>query len=374
MAHIRQIEVRATSKHYRVICGEGALASASSEVTRVAAGSRCYVLTSPRVWKHCGGQVKKAIGALVRANPILFDDRESSKNLATIERICRALARAGADRGSTIIAVGGGVVGDVVGFVAASYLRGVGLIHIPTTLVAQVDSAVGGKTGVNLPEGKNLVGAFYQPDLVIVDPQLLRSLPPREFRSGLYEVIKYAVIGDAKLFRVLEDQLDLVLSGDAAILSDLIPRCIAAKAHITARDERESGLREVLNFGHTFGHAIETISRYRGFLHGEAVGWGMIAAVFLELAEGRLPLSDGARIIRLIRRVGPMPRLPRSSAKQLLATMRADKKARNGKVRFVLASGIGKVERGIELPDSLVAAVWRELSSLPAATKVSSAS
>jgi 3-dehydroquinate synthase len=303
------------------------------------------------------------------SEPILFDVREVSKILATVERVCRALARAGADRRCVIIAVGGGVVGDVAGFVAATYLRGVGLVHVPTTLVAQVDSAIGGKTGVNLPEGKNLAGAFYQPDLVIADARLLRTLPAREYRSGLYEVIKYGVIGDAGLFRMLEREMDRLLARDSASLKEVIPRCVSMKARITAKDEREARLREVLNFGHTFGHAIETLSRYRGFLHGEAVGWGMIAAVFLGLASGHLLLPDGARIIRLVRRVGALPPLPKASATELLAAMRTDKKSRGGKMRFVLARGIGRVERGVELEDSLVTAVWRELAALPVAAK-----
>jgi 3-dehydroquinate synthase len=374
MDHARQIRVSAASKHYSAICGEGALGIARRDLTRIAAGARCFVLSSPTVWKHCGAEVRKALRSAGAAAPILFDDREAAKSLATVERLCRALARAGADRRCVIIAVGGGVIGDVAGFVAATYLRGVKLIQVPTTLVAQVDSAIGGKTGVNLPEGKNLVGAFYQPDLVIADQRLLRTLPAREFRSGLYEVIKYAAIGDAKLFRTLEENLERILARDSAILADVIARCVAMKARITAMDERESGPREILNFGHTYGHAIETLSKYRGFLHGEAVGWGMIAAVFLGLASGHLLLPDGARIIRLIRRVGPLPILPKASAKDLLATMRGDKKSRGGQIRFVLARGVGRVERGVELPDDLVTAVWRELSTLPTAAKASSLS
>ncbi len=337
----------------------------------MASNGRCFVLSSPTVWKHCGAAIRKSLGSLCSAPPILFDDREAAKNLATVERLCRALARAGADRRSVIIAVGGGVVGDVAGFVAATYLRGVKLVHVPTTLVAQVDSAIGGKTGVNLPKGKNLVGAFYQPDLVIADQRLLGTLPAREFRSGLYEIIKYAAIGDAKLFRALEENLDRIFARDSEILGDVIPRCVAMKARITAMDERESGPREILNFGHTYGHAIETLSKYRGFLHGEAVGWGMIAAVFLGLASGHLLLPDGARIIRLIRRVGPLPKLPKASGKDLLVRMRGDKKSRGGKIRFLLVRGIGRVERGVELPDDLVTAVWKELSNLPTAAKTS---
>ena len=198
--------------------------------------------------------------------PILFDDSEAAKRLSTVEAIARALVRAGADRHSVLVAVGGGVVGDVAGFAAATYLRGVRLVHIPTTLVAQVDSSIGGKTGVNLPEGKNLVGAFYPPKLVIADPNLLRTLPHREFRSGLYEVVKYGVIADARAFRISRK----AHAGGAAARPWqrsrwIIPRCAAIKAHVVSEDEREGGLRQILNFGHTIGHALEAVTGYRRF-------------------------------------------------------------------------------------------------------------
>ncbi len=295
---------------------------------------------------------------------ILFDDRESAKNLATVERICRKLAHARADRRCILVGAGGGVVGDVAGFVAAFYLRGVRLVHVPTTLVAQVDSSIGGKTGVDLPEGKNMVGAFYQPEFVIADSEILKTLPGREYRSGLYEVIKYGVIGDPALFTQLERDMNKLLRRDSATLDALIPRCVATKARITSLDERESGLRETLNFGHTMGHALETVTRYRVFLHGEAVAWGMIAATLLSVAAAGLPLDDAARIIHLVRRAGRLPSLPKVSAGRLLSAMRSDKKSRGGRLRFVLAKRIGSVHIGRELPDVLIAEVWRELSRL----------
>jgi 3-dehydroquinate synthase len=292
---------------------------------------------------------------------ILFDDREAAKNLSTVENVCRRLVRAGADRHALLIAVGGGVVGDVAGFVAASYLRGVSLAHVSTTLVAQVDSSIGGKTGVNLQEGKNLVGAFYPPRLVLSDPRFLDTLPDREYRSGLYEVVKYGVIGDRALFVYLEKNLEKLLRRDAQALAWVIARCARAKARIVSRDERESGLREVLNFGHTFAHAIESATRYRKYLHGEAVGWGMIAAGALSERVGLLQSADVARIVRLILPVGSLPRLPHISAAKLVAAMRSDKKSRGGRLRFVLASRIGTVVTGKEIPDSVVAEVWTGL-------------
>jgi 3-dehydroquinate synthase len=274
-----------------------------------------------------------------------------------------------------IVAVGGGVVGDVAGFVAASLLRGVALVHVPTTVVAQVDSSIGGKTGVNLPEGKNLFGAFYPPRLVLTDPELLRSLPDREFRGGLAEVIKHAIIADAAMFVMLEKDLENVLRRDRAALDELIPRNIQIKARVVSRDERESSLREILNFGHTFAHALESVTRYGRYQHGEAVAWGMIAASFLGHELGLTRADDVSRIVALIRRLGPLPPWPRVSAATLLKAMRSDKKARGGVVRFVLSPRIGEarsydsissniVERVLHFTPHLIAASSR-LSGSP---------
>jgi 3-dehydroquinate synthase len=358
------IKVHTPSKRYDVICGKGALRVATDKIANLGRSTGNFLLTSAKVRSACGRQLKRTLGSRVLTASIVFDDRESAKNLSTVEKVCRALVRAGADRKSILIAAGGGVVGDVAGFVAASYLRGVRLVHIPTTLVAQVDSSIGGKTGVNLPEGKNLAGAFYQPDLVIVDPLTLRTLPAREYRSGLYEVIKYGVIGDRSLFSCLERDLEKLLKRDEAALGYAIPRCIAAKARITSRDEKESGLREVLNFGHTFGHAIETVTRYRVFRHGEAVGWGMIAATLLGVVCTGLPVAYAARIIRLVRRVGALPLLPQCNVRKLLDAMRSDKKSRGGRLRFVVPMDIGRVKSGAEVPDDLLSTVWSELRAL----------
>jgi 3-dehydroquinate synthase len=259
-----------------------------------------------------------------------------------VEQITRSLCRAGADRQSLVVAVGGGVVGDVAGFAAAAFLRGVKLVHIPTTLVSQVDSSIGGKTGVNLPEGKNLVGSFYPPQLVLTDPELLRTLSDREFRGGLAEVIKHAIIADAEMFAILEKEMDKVLRRDRRTLSFLIPRNVEIKARVVSRDERESGLREILNFGHTFAHALESVTKYRRYQHGEAVAWGMIAASFLGHELGLTRAEDVSRIVALIRRLGPLPPWPRLPAAALLRAMRSDKKTRAGILRFVLSPRIGE--------------------------------
>jgi 3-dehydroquinate synthase len=288
---------------------------------------------------------------------VLFADGEAAKTLGTLEKVCRGLAASHLDRRGVIVALGGGVVGDVAGFAAASYLRGVRLVQVPTTLVAQVDAAIGGKTGVNLPEGKNLVGAFYQPSLVLVDPEVLRTLSARQYRSGIYEVIKYAILGDRHLFEFLENRMPLLLRQDRSVLDWVLPRCIAAKAQIVSRDERESGPREALNLGHTFGHALEALTRYRRFLHGEAVGWGLIAAARLAAAIQWLTDGDALRMEALVRRVGLLPGLPRMSPARWMQVMRDDKKSRGGRLRFILPRQIGEARAAENVPERALADV-----------------
>jgi 3-dehydroquinate synthase len=325
-----------------VLCGGNVLRSVGAQISLLGNHSSVHIVSSPKVWRALGKTVVRGLG---RRNPTvnhLMDDAESAKNLRTVESICRALVQSGADRRSLIVAVGGGVIGDVVGFAAASYLRGVDLVHVPTTVVAQVDSSIGGKTGVNLPEGKNLVGAFYPPRLILTDPTALRTLPEREFRGGLAEIIKHGIIADVEMFAYLETNISRVLRRDPSALEYLIPRNVAIKARIVSRDEHESGLREILNFGHTFAHALETVTRYRRYRHGEAVAWGMMAAALLGHEIGVTRADDVSRVVALVRRIGPLPPWPRVPAKNLIAAMRSDKKARHGKVRLVLTPGIGK--------------------------------
>jgi len=355
--------IRAASSFgaYTIHCGEGVLLRAASLIGRLGDSTGAFIVSSPHVWRHWGREIAHAIPARNRRRPILFDDAEASKRLATVEGIARQLVHMGADRDAILVAIGGGVVGDVAGFTAASYLRGVRLVHIPTTVVAQVDSAVGGKTGVDLPEGKNLVGAFYPPKLVVTDPAFLRTLPHREYRSGLYEVIKYGVIADLGLFQYLEDHLDMILRRDRRALARIITRSIAIKARVVSADERESGLRQILNFGHTLGHALEATTNYRRFLHGEAIGWGMICATLLAVAQGHLADHDAARIIRLIASVGPLPRLDPVRASSLRPILASDKKSRGGRVRWVLPKRIGKTGWGVEVPWPTVARAFTEL-------------
>ena len=355
------IEIKSSAGPYVFFCARGSLANSAALVKRLGDTTGVFVLSSPRIWRYWG----KALAAKIPGarRPILFDDREQRKRLSTVEAIARALVRCGADRHSVLIAVGGGVVGDVAGFAASTYLRGVRLVHVPTTLVAQVDSSIGGKTGVNLPEGKNLVGSFYPPKLVVADPNLLQTLPHREFRSGLYEVVKYGVIADAELFRFLEKRMAAVLRRDLSALCWLIPRCAAIKARVVNQDEHESGLRQILNFGHTVGHGLEAVTGYRRFLHGEAIGWGMIAATLLAVAMEHLREDDAVRIIRLVASIGPLPSLGKIRASRLRPILAGDKKARGGRVLWVLPRRIGKTEWGIDVPWQVVA---RSFAALPA--------
>src|SRR2546422_323583 len=332
---IKRISVKSSAGPYSIVSGAGVIHRAAKEIAALGQFSSVHTVSSPKVWRAMGKMVQRGLRLSKRNSIHLFDDAESAKNLRSVEHLTRSLCRAGADRKSLIVAVGGGVVGDVAGFAAAAYLRGVALVHVPTTVVAQVDSSIGGKTGVNLPEGKNLFGAFYPPRLVLTDPELLRTLPDREFRGGLAEIVKHAVIADAAMFAMLEKNLERVLRRDRAALGELIPRNIQIKARVVSRDERESGLREILNFGHTFAHALESVTRFRRYQHGEAVAWGMIAASFLGHELGLTRADDVSRIVALIRRLGPLPAWPRVPTATLLKAMRSDKKARGGVVRFV---------------------------------------
>jgi 3-dehydroquinate synthase len=338
----KRIPVKSSAGPYSVVSGAGVIRRAAQEIAKLGRFSSVHVVSSPKVWCAVGKSVQRGLRLPKDGAVHLFDDAESAKNLRSVERITRSLCRAGADRRSLVVAVGGGVVGDVAGFAAAAYLRGVKLVHIPTTLVAQVDSSIGGKTGVNLPEGKNLVGAFYPPQLVLTDPDLLRTLSDREFRGGLAEVIKHGVIADAQMFAFLEKNIEKVLRRDRQILGFLIPRNAQTKARVVSRDERESGLREILNYGHTFAHALESVTKYRRYQHGEAVAWGMIAAAFLGHELGLTRADDVSRIVALIRRLVPLPRWPHVASTSLLNAMRSDKKTRAGILRFVLSPRIGE--------------------------------
>jgi 3-dehydroquinate synthase len=304
-----------------------------------------FVVTTADVWDLHGARLSAALeGRPYPYKVLCFPGGESRKRLAEVEALAERMVEAGGDRSSVIIAFGGGIAGDLAGFLAAIFMRGIPVIQIPTTLLAQVDAAVGGKTGANLVAGKNLIGSFHQPLAVLIDPDVLRTLPGREFRAGLYEIIKCGVIRDAKLFRLLDDSAREILLQDPALLEEIIAASVRIKAEVVTADEREGGLRRILNFGHTFGHALEAETRYERFLHGEAVAFGMHAATNLAALTGRLAAADANAIHRVVLKYGPIPSLEGIEANRLASRLVSDKKTVRGKVHFVLPIKIGEVE------------------------------
>lgn len=312
-----------------------------------------FVVTTADVWQLHGTKLSAALDG--RAYKVLcFPGGESRKRLAEVEALAERMVEAGGDRSSVVIAFGGGIVGDLAGFLAAIFMRGIPVIQIPTTLLAQVDAAVGGKTGANLVTGKNLIGTFHQPLAVLIDPDVLSSLPEREFRAGLYEIIKCGVIRDAKLFRLLEDSASKILLQDPALLEEIIAASVRIKAEVVTADEREGGLRRILNFGHTFGHALEAETRYERFLHGEAVAFGMHAATNLAELTGRLATSEAESIHNVVLKYGPIPSLKGIDATRLASRLVSDKKTVQGKVHFVLPVKIGEVEVTSGVADDVI--------------------
>ena len=332
------VEVCTGSRRYPIYIQHGLIARLGELVRAAQVGARAFIVSSPLVWKLHGREIGRA---LPTPEPILVPDGERNKQLPTVVRIYDALVHAQADRGSVIVAVGGGVIGDMAGFAAASYLRGIGLVHVPTTLLAQVDSAIGGKVGVNHPLGKNLIGAFYQPGLVAVDPTVLSTLPRREFRAGLYEVLKYGMTTSGPLFERLSHSMKAIFNRDPDVLVTMIAESCAIKAKVVSEDERETGPRRVLNFGHTAGHAMEAITRYRRFRHGEAIAYGMLVAAEVAVARGVLAETVRQALMRVIVELGPRPPIADLSTKHMLEAMRLDKKIVNGTLHYVLATDVG---------------------------------
>jgi 3-dehydroquinate synthase len=342
---VDRIRVSAAQGSYPVVIGDGAIDSLARELDALKLGPRRILVSSPRVWDFHGARFRK-LGA--DRTPILIEDGERYKNLNTVARILDALVKAQADRSTTLIAIGGGVIGDMVGFAAATYLRGIPIVHVPTTLLAQVDSAIGGKTGVNHPLGKNLIGSFHAPSLVVADPIVLDTLPRREFRAGLYEVIKYGVISDPTLLDRMRSSVTAIFNRDGDAIAPLVMASCRIKADVVSADERESGLRRILNFGHTVGHALEAVTKYKQFRHGEAIGYGMLAALNIGVARGLTPKSLLAEVEALIAQLGPLPSVSDISAKEVYAAIGRDKKVVAGTLHFIAASDRGKT---VELTD-----------------------
>ncbi len=341
---MQTIRVETPTAKYDVFVGTGLLAELAPRIERAVRRlpRRVFVLTSPEIWALWSKKFLRSFEqAGVEAPVTLFlPPGEQHKTVKSAERLLREMVKAGGDRGSLLIAFGGGIVGDVGGFVAATFMRGINYVQVPTTFLAQVDSSVGGKTGVNLPEGKNLVGSFHQPRAVFADIGVLGTLPDREMRAGLMESVKAGFIRDRALVRFMEEHAEEILAREPKALERVIAASVRMKADVVRRDERESGLRMILNFGHTVGHALEQATRYKTMLHGEAVAWGMVAALAVSRRRGTITGSQMERMEKLIYRYGPWPKLKVTAGRIMAATGR-DKKNSGGVRRFVLTVGIG---------------------------------
>lgn len=333
-----QIDVTSERGTYPVLIGAGLTASPGKTLKSLGLPEQALVVSTPGIWKLHGAPWRAVAG---KRGPVLISDGEKAKTLATVGRLYDAFNENALDRAATVIALGGGTIGDTAGFAAATYLRGLKIIQVPTTLLAQVDSAIGGKTGVNLPSGKNLVGAFHSPSAVLCDPDVLGSLPRREFRSGLYEVLKYGVIHSPSLLELIPRESHAIFDRQVDVLTPLIAACCRIKADVVMADERESGQRRALNFGHTIGHALEAITHYRRFRHGEAIGYGMLAAADISRQRQLISAIELETMREAIRSLGPMPAVTDLRIKDALAAMTLDKKVVGGTLHFVAAKGLG---------------------------------
>ncbi len=364
---MRTIAVSTASAEYKVYVGSGLLPTLAGRLARGARSPRArriFVLTSPGIWALWSDRL---LASFVQPPTVLFlPAGEQHKRLSQVERLAGELAAAGADRSSLLIAFGGGIVGDVGGFLAAIYMRGIDYVQAPSTLLAQVDSSVGGKTGVNLAAGKNLAGCFHHPIAVFADTDLLATLPDRELRAGLYESLKGGIIRDARLFRLMTRASARILARDRKLLEEVVARSVALKAGVVGLDEREGGLRMILNLGHTVGHAIESVTKYKALLHGEAIAWGMLAALHVARARGTVSAAEAASIEQALALYGPLPGF-QAGAAALAAATGSDKKNRAGLRRYVLPRGIGDAQVIDDLTDEeLRAAIGWMLEQRPA--------
>src|SRR3954471_23368256 len=360
-----RVQVGVQPKPYDVLIESGLVLRAGSVLREILPGhGKVFVVTVPPVRARWGKKLMASLtDAGVAAQVVEMRDGEVNKRLATVEDLAEKLARLGADRNSVLVAFGGGVVGDVTGLLASLYMRGVELVQIPTTVVAQVDASIGGKTAVNLVDGKNLIGTFHHPRVVLIDPAVLKTLPDREFRAGLYEAVKCGIIGNIELFLRFEQNRARILKRDPTEVEWVIAQSVKQKAEVVSADEHEGGLRRVLNLGHTIGHALEAETNYRSLLHGEAVAWGMIAATNIALTVGRTDSVTAGRIADAVLSLGRLPEL-NVNTRKIIARLQSDKKTENGVVHFVLPREIGKVEISSEVPERAVLGAVEELRDL----------
>lgn len=353
---MKRIPVKLKHNGYEVLIGAGLLQRAGRELHRNlrSENSQIFVVTSPNVRRHWGDQLEQSLkGEKLSYCLLEMNDGEPAKRLEAVERLAERMVRAGADRKTLLVAFGGGVVGDCVGFLASIFLRGIPVVQIPTTVLAQVDASIGGKTGVNLDAGKNLIGTFHQPKTVLIDPAILETLDDREFRAGLYESLKCGVIRDCKLFEFMTRQREKILKHDRSALERVIVDSVRVKAQVVAADERESGLRRILNFGHTIGHALEAATGYTQLLHGEAVAWGMIAATAIARDTGFCEPRAADQIMKGIVGYGQVPRA-NAGIDEIMALLKSDKKSVAGKAHWVLPERVGKVTISSEVPVTFV--------------------
>src|ERR1035438_10447830 len=325
-----RVPVTTPSRSYEVLIGSGFVARAGECLGNLLGSRRAFVVTTPPVRRRWAKVLVQSLTAAGIETALLeMADGERAKRLSTLEKLAEQLVKQGASPRPTVVALGGGAGGDVTGFLASIYMRGVDVIQVPTTVLAQVDAAIGGKTGVNLVSGKNLLGTFHQPRAVLVDPTVLETLPVREYRAVLYEALKCAIIGDAGLFRLFEEKGKEILERDPVVVEKLIADSVRLKASVVRADEREGGLRQVLNLGHTIGHALEAETEYKVLLHGEAVAWGMVAATYIALSTGKLDSVTAGCIMNAVLGLGELPRM-NVKTMNILKRLRSDKKRRQG--------------------------------------------
>ncbi len=357
----RSLQVSLGERSYEIHIGSGLLAQAGALIAE-AAGGRGFIITHPTLSRLHGEALQTGLQPLP-FETIFVPNGERQKSLRRASMLWDDLLARGADRKSVVVAFGGGVIGDLSGFVAATYMRGLPYVQIPTTLLAQVDAAVGGKVAINHPKAKNLIGCFYQPRLVIADVSVLATLPARDYRAGLAEVVKTAMLSDRDFFQWLEANVASIERREVNSLSHIVYRCCEVKAEVVRQDERESGLREILNLGHTIGHALETLMGYRALRHGEAIAIGLVAASRISQSLDLLTLEEEARIAGLLTRFRLPTRIPAIAAPAIFAAISADKKAIEGKPRFTLPLGIGRAEVGYEVDQATLEKILFDLGA-----------
>lgn len=359
---MKKLKINLADRSYEILIKRNLLSKIGEFISERFNPSRVVVITHPSVKQLFGEKVASGLADTGYSPDFIeVSEGESSKSLQQAGSVYDRLLEMNYDRKSALIALGGGVVGDLTGFVAATYQRGISYVQIPTTLLSQVDSSVGGKTAVNHTRGKNMIGVFYQPKLVVIDLDTLRTLPPKEFRAGLAEVVKYGIIADPKLFYFLEENAKEILSLNSDCLERIIETSCAIKAGVVEKDERENRHRMILNFGHTFGHAIETMTNYTEYLHGEAVAIGMSQATWLSVEMGRCSKDVLQRIVDLLKKLGLPTQLPNLKSKDIIESIYHDKKTVQNKLRFVLVNDIGSVEIVDNVPEKPIKAVLEKM-------------